>query len=133
LSRVSPLPSLSTRYFARITIPGVQNPHCNAPVAANAPEYLSRSSAGSPSSVVTLFPATRSSPRLHATTGLPSTSTVQQPHCPVGEHPSLGLVTSSSSRSAASRWGCPSPTSTGVPFRTKLTVTPPGCHESTKC
>ncbi len=102
-----------------MTIPGVQNPHCNAPVAANAPAYRSRSAGSSPSSVVTLLPATRSSPRLQDTTGLPSISTVQHPHCPVGEHPSLGLVTSSSSRNAASRCGC-SPTSTGSPFRTKL-------------
>ena len=39
------------------------------------------------------------------TTALPSISTVQQPHWPDGEQPSFGEVTSSSSRSAASRWG----------------------------
>ena len=41
----------------------------------------------------------------HETWALPSRITVQQPHCPVGEQPSFGEVTSSSSRSAARRWG----------------------------
>jgi hypothetical protein len=60
---------------------------------------------------------------LQLTTGLPSMSTVQQPHWPDGEQPSLGLVTSSSSRRAASRCGW-SPTSTGAPFNVKVVVTP---------
>ena len=55
---------------------------------------------------------------MQLTTGLPSSSTVQQPHCPDGEQPSLGLVTSSSSRRAASRCGW-SPTSTGLPLSVK--------------
>ena len=38
-----------------------------------------------------------------ARVGEPSTCTVQAPHWPDGEHPSLGEVTSSSSRSAARR------------------------------
>ena len=50
-------------------------------------------------------PRPGSSETWQATTALPSSSTVQQPHWPEGEQPSLGDVTSSSSRSAASRWG----------------------------
>jgi hypothetical protein len=96
---------LSTKYLVRMTMPGVQNPHWSAPVAAKAAAYRSRSAASRPSSVVTVLPATRSRVRLQLTTGLPSIRTVQQPHWPDGEQPSLGLVTSSSSRSAASRCG----------------------------
>jgi len=39
--------------------------------------------------------------RLQLTTALPSTSTVQHPHWPDGEQPSLGEQTPSSSRNAA--------------------------------
>ena len=105
-----------------MTMPGVQNPHWSAPVAAKAAAYRSRSSAGRPSSVVTALPSTRSSPIEQLTTGLPSTSTVQHPHWPDGEQPSLGLVTSSSSRRAASRCGW-SPTSTGAPLSVKRAAT----------
>ena len=65
---------------------------------------------------MTDLPATFVQARLQLTTALPSTITVQQPHCPDGEQPSFGDVTSSSSRSAASRWGWSSRTDTGAPF-----------------
>src|SRR5579875_1844407 len=60
----------------------------------------------------------------HDTCTLPSIITVQQPQWPEGEHPSLGEVMSSSSRRAASRWGCPALTSTGRPLTVKATVSP---------
>ncbi len=66
--------------FVRITMPGVQNPHCRAPWAANASAILVRSSADSPSNVVISAPALFSMLVWHATRALPSTSTVQQPH-----------------------------------------------------
>ena len=74
---------------ARTRIPGVQNPHCDAPVATNASTSRSRSAASSPSSVVTDRPATRSTGVTHATRGSPSTSTVQHPHWPCGAQPSF--------------------------------------------
>ena len=86
-------------------MPGVQKPHCSAPVAANAAAKRSRSEASNPSKVVIDLPAAFSSEIWQLTDALPSISTVQQPHWPDGEQPSLGEVTSSSSRSAASRCG----------------------------
>ncbi len=50
-------PFFSISALARSTIPGVQNPHCNAPFDANTRAYRSRSASGSPSSVVTSRPA----------------------------------------------------------------------------
>ena len=73
-------------------------------------------SSGRPSSVVIDAPATFASDRLQLTTALPSTSTVQHPHWPDGEQPSLGEHTPSSSRSAASRCGCASETETSAPL-----------------
>ena len=91
-------PFLSICALARTTIPGMQKPHCRPPQAANASAKRRRSSASMPSRVTTDEPATLASGRLQLTTALPSTSTVQHPHCPDGEHPSFGDVTSSSSR-----------------------------------
>ena len=70
-------------------MPGVQKPHWLAPVAVNACVHSSRSSAGSPSSVVTSRPATRDTGVTQATRAAPSTHTVQHPHWPCGLHPSL--------------------------------------------
>ena len=78
--------------------------------------------ASTPSSVTIELPSTFSSGCWHDTTALPSISTVQHPHCPDGEQPSLGEVTSSSSRSAASRCGCVRYTDTGVPLSTNEAV-----------
>jgi hypothetical protein len=105
----------------RITMPGVQKPHCSAPVEAKAATMRSRSASSSPSSVVTDRPSTLASDRLQLTVALPSSSTVQHPHWPEGAQPSLGEVTSSSSRRAASRWGW-SPTVTSEPLSEKLTI-----------
>ena len=61
---------------------------------------VDRASAGSsPSTVVTDRPATRATGVTHATRGSPSTSTVQQPHCPCGAQPSLAERMPSRSRS----------------------------------
>ena len=98
-------PFLSTWAFARITIPGMQKPHCSPPHAANALAYVSRSDSSTPSSVSTDLPTTLASGCWQATTALPSTWTVQQPHWPVGEQPSFGEVMFNSSRRADSRCG----------------------------
>src|SRR6188472_2555182 len=80
----------------RMMIPGVQNPHCDAPPAANAPTHRSRS--GSPSSVVTSRPATRATGVTQAIRGEPSIQTVQQPHWPWGLQPSFAERTPRRSR-----------------------------------
>ena len=101
--------------FTRTRMPGVQKPHCRAPVAAKAAAKRSRSPASNPSRVVIDLPATFSSEIWQLTDALPSMSTVQHPHWPEGEQPSLGEVVSSSSRNAARRCGW-SPTSTDFPL-----------------
>src|SRR4051812_2720231 len=103
-------------------MPGVQNPHCSAPVAANADARRSRSSSSSPSSVTTCVPSILVRGTLQLTIALPSTSTVQQPHWPDGEQPSLGERTTSSSRSAASRCGCSPETVVSTPFSEKVVM-----------
>ena len=64
---------LSTIDFARITIPGMQNPHWR-PAAATKTRPEARSSAGSPSSVRMVFPAT-SRPHRARHPRIPSTRT----------------------------------------------------------
>ena len=83
-------------------IPGVQNPHCEPPVATNASASVSRRVASRPSTVVTVRPATRVAGVTQATLGSPSTSTVQHPHCPCGAHPSFTDVNPRRSRSTSS-------------------------------
>ena len=80
-------------------IPGVQKPHCDPPVAQNAAASPSRTAGSSPSIVTTDRPATRPTGVTHATRGSPSTSTVQQPHCPWGAQPSFSERRPSRSRS----------------------------------
>ena len=121
-SRLRSAPFLSTCAFARITIPGMQNPHWRPPHAANASEYFLRSASSTPSRVVTVRPSARATGYWQLTWALPSIITVQQPHCPEGEQPSFGEVTPSSSRSADSRCGWPDRTDTGVPFTVNETV-----------
>ena len=70
-------------------IPGVQKPHCDPPVARKASAKPSRTAGSRPSIVITDRPATRATGVTHATRGSPSTSTVQQPHCPCGAQPSF--------------------------------------------
>ena len=84
-------------------MPGVQKPHWRAPQAANTSAMRARSSADTPSRVTTSVPTERSSEVWQATRARPSTSTAQQPHWPLGEHPSLGDMIPSSSRRAASK------------------------------
>src|SRR6266446_6358245 len=50
---------LSIRFLARTTMPGVQKPHCKPPAAMKLSAKVSRSSSLKPSSVSTVFPATR--------------------------------------------------------------------------
>ncbi len=118
---VSDVPFLSICALARITMPGMQNPHCSPPHAANASEKLRRSASSTPSSVTIDLPSALATSYWQVTVALPSMSTVQQPHCPEGEQPSFGEVMSSSSRSAASRWGWLERTVTAVPFTSKPT------------
>src|SRR5262249_23291392 len=68
---------------------GVQKPHCEPPVARNASAKRSRTAGSRPSIVTTDRPTTRAAGVTHATRGSPSTSTVQQPHCPWGAQPSF--------------------------------------------
>ena len=105
----------------RITMPGVQKPHWLAPDRTKAAAQRSRSSAGSPSSVVTRRPATRRTGVTQATRGAPSTQTVQHPHWPCGLQPSFTERQPSSSRSA-SRSEIPSATATSSPLRTNETL-----------
>ena len=63
-------------------MPGVQKPHWLAPLPQKASAQAVRTSSGRPSSVMTERPAIRRSGVTQATRGAPSTSTVQQPHCP---------------------------------------------------
>lgn len=73
VSRSSEEPFLSSRALtppAKTSMPGVQNPHWSAPVAAKAAARRARSSSGRPSSVVTSLPSARSRPTWHNTTAL---------------------------------------------------------------
>ena len=119
---VSESPFLSICALARMTMPGMQNPHCRPPQAENASANRCRSSSATPSSVVTDLPSALATSYWHDTVAFPSISTVQQPHWPDGEQPSFGDVMSSSSRSAASRCGWSDRTVTGVPFTSNDTA-----------
>ncbi len=106
-------------------MPGVQNPHWLAPAAVKASAQAARSASSMPSRVVTARPVTRRAGVTHATRGWPSTSTVQQPHWPWGEQPSLGLRIPRRSRSTSSSDAPSSATATGRPSTWKLSVTGP--------
>ena len=97
-------------------IPGVQKPHWEPPVATKASAHAAPTSSPNPASVVTARPATRVAGVTHETRASPSTSTVQQPHCPWGAQPSLTVVIPNRSRKTESR-DSPSvmSSSTGVP------------------
>jgi hypothetical protein len=108
-------------------MPGVQKPHWLAPVAQNASAQASRTAASRPSMVVTARPAIRRAGVTHDTRGWPSTSTVQQPHCPWGLQPSLTLRTPRRPRSTSSSDSSPvAGTSTSRPSRLKWSVTAAG-------
>ena len=131
-SRVRSAPFLSICALARMTMPGMQKPHCRrAARGERVGEPRRARPRSTPSSVVIALPAAFSSDSWQLTTALPSTSTVQQPHWPDGEQPSLGEVMSSSSRSAASRCGMVGRAPrTGAPLsgRTVVTVVVDGGH-----
>ena len=115
-------------------IPGVQNPHWLAPVAAKASAHIVATSGSSPSTVVTRRPATRRRGVTQATRGAPSTSTVQHPHWPWGEQPSLADRAPRWSRRASSRVIPSSATSTSRPSTSSRTTPArtwlePGCDE----
>ncbi len=105
-------------------IPGVQNPHCDAPAATKAVDNDSRKSFGKPSRVVIVRSTTRVTGVTHASRGSPSTNTVQHPHCPWGEQPSLAETTSNRSRKTESKVS-PSLTdrSTALPSQVKVART----------
>ena len=88
---------LSINAFPAITIPGVQNPHCTAPLAPNAYTKASCSRLLSPSSVKIFFPAALRVVRTQDFTALPSTTMVQVPHAP-SLHPSFTECRCRSSR-----------------------------------
>ncbi len=83
-------------------IPGVQKPHCEPPAATKAAAKRARAAGSSPSTVTTDRSATRAIGVTHATRGSPSTSTVQQPHCPWGAQPSFTERTPRRSRRTVS-------------------------------
>ena len=80
----------------------MQNPHCTPPQRTNDSAICWRCGSSSPSSVVIDLPSAFSALSAHASTGLPSMSTVQQPHCACGWQPSLGDVMPSPSRNKSS-------------------------------
>src|SRR3972149_4790669 len=75
----------SSRASAFITMPGEQKPHWEAPAATKLSAHWVRRSAGRPSSVVTLLPATRAAGWAQETAAFPSTITVQAPQEQVQE------------------------------------------------
>jgi hypothetical protein len=103
-------------------IPGVQNPHCEPPVATNARANSSRRAGSSPSIVVTDRPSTRVAAVTHATLASPSTSTVQQPHWPCGAQPSFTDITPRRSRNTESS-DSPGATETSVRSPLQVNVT----------
>jgi hypothetical protein len=106
-----------------MTIPGEQNPHCDAPEATKQSAHSSRSASDSPSWVTTLRPSACPAFWAHDTTALPSTSTVQAPQEPSGAQPSFTDVAPHTSRSSSSRL-MPGRTSasTGAPFSVNRTA-----------
>ncbi len=100
-----PVPFLSIRALARMMMPG----RAEAALQARRRQRRPRRSAGARRrprlrgcDLLALGSLERDLAGHHA---LPSSRTVQQPHWPEGAQPSLGEVTSSSSRRAARRWG----------------------------
>ena len=89
---------LSSIALAFMTMPGVQKPHCTPPLATKASPKTSRSRADRPSAVVSDLPSRSFILILQLRRDAPSTSTVQQPHTPSPEHPSLGLMSPATSR-----------------------------------
>ena len=65
-----PVRPRSRSHAARTTMPGVQNPHWEPPVATNAAARVSRRAGSRPSRVVTARPATRVAGVTHATAGV---------------------------------------------------------------
>ncbi len=109
------------RAASRMMIPGVQKPHWLAPVSLKARAHSSRTAGSSPSSVVTARPATRRTGVTQATRAAPSIHTVQQPHCPWGLQPSLGVLLPRRSRSASRSEIPSSSTTTRSPSTVKRT------------
>lgn len=120
-SKLVALGEVPTSGASRIAIPGVQNPHCEAPQERNASAKRFLVAAGTPSIVVTERPSTREVAVTHETRGSPSTNTVQHPHWPCGAQPSFTEVIPNCSRSVSSRerCACTESTRTGTPFKVK--------------
>src|SRR5438034_1335500 len=66
-------------------MPGMQKPHWTPPSSTNASPSTWRVSLGRPSTVTTSRPSICSGLRRHASAGIPSINTRQQPHVPSGE------------------------------------------------
>src|SRR5437016_13229699 len=79
-------------------MPGMQNPHCTPPHRTKLSASCLRVSSATPSSVVTVFPATCDGFIVEESLGFPSTSNVQHPHDACGSHPSLIELNPKSSR-----------------------------------
>src|SRR5712692_9475563 len=77
----------------------MQKPHCRPAVETNDSLKISFSASGIPSTVQTSLLSALAASITHETTALPSSRTVQQPHCPCGAQPFLGEIRSHSSRS----------------------------------
>ena len=89
---------LSSMALAFMTMPGVQKPHCTPPLTTKASANTSRSCADRPSAVVSDFPSRSFIFIRQLSRAMPSTRTVQQPHTPSPEQPSLGLMSPATSR-----------------------------------
>ena len=77
--------------------PGVQNPHCTAPVSTNACcTSLGAPGSASPSTVTIGWPTALAASTRHEHTSSPSTSTLHDPHSPCSHAP---LAANSPSRS----------------------------------
>jgi hypothetical protein len=94
---------LLSRAAVAVSQPGVQYPHCMAPISSQACCTGCRiPSSAKPSTVVTRWPATSAAGVMHDVTARRPINTVQAPHAP-SPQPSFGPVIPRSSLSTSSR------------------------------
>ena len=92
ISALLGLSFLVSKILVLVRNPGVQNPHCTAPLPTNALPRVCKRDSGRPSRVTTLLPATFFMGVAQARTAFSSTSTRQAPHAACPEQPSLAAV-----------------------------------------
>ena len=97
VARAAPAPTISW--------PGMQKPHCTAPVSRKACwSGWSRPPAASPSTVVTLAPSASTARTRHESTLTSSSSTVHAPHSPTRQHSFVPVSPRSSRSTSRSVW-----------------------------